>query len=212
MQKITINIIIILLLTVACSHQNKNKLIKTGDILFRANHKNGLSKAINEVTQTQSKTNYTHMGICKVLDDSVFVIHAHPSIGVCKEPLTNFCHPNGDSSYITDLYRIKAELKPNIKQALIQAEDLIGEPYDHTYILSEPGYYCSEFIYEIFKSDTLFSLNPMTFKDPASGKFHSGWLEHYQKLGLTIPEGLPGCNPNEMAAEGKLDFILRLEK
>ena len=50
----------------------------------------------------------------------------------------------------------------------------------------------------------------MTFKDPLTGLFHDGWIEHYKNLGIEIPEGQPGCNPNDMSKNKKLKFITRL--
>ena len=212
MLKLVLTIILFQTIITSCSYKSEELVVRTGDILFRGNHKKGLSEAINKVTQTSSKTSYTHMGICKMQNDSIYVIHAHPQRGVCQESIDDFCYPNNDTSFFTDVFRIKKSLNINTEHALTQAESLLGQPYDHTYIMSEPGYYCSEFVYELFKSDSLFSLNPMTFIDPSTGNFHSSWKEHYHQLGLSIPEGLPGCNPNQMAAEGKLDFIFRLKK
>ncbi|WP_075591436.1 YiiX/YebB-like N1pC/P60 family cysteine hydrolase [Labilibacter marinus] len=194
----------------SCTSNNKPSELKNGDILFRGNNNMGLSKAINEVTQTGTNTNYTHMGICCLKGDTMYVIHASAKNGVCMELLTDFQYPDGDSTFITDSYRIKKELQADITEAINIANILIGMPYDKTYILESPGFYCSEFIYHIFKTDSIFTLNPMTFKNPATADFHQGWVEHYSNLGLDIPEGLPGCNPNEMAMEGSLEFIKRL--
>jgi len=47
----------------------------------------------------------------------------------------------------------------------------------------------------------------MTFKDIETNDFHPGWIEHYDKLGIEIPEGLPGCNPNGMAASENLILL-----
>jgi hypothetical protein len=47
----------------------------------------------------------------------------------------------------------------------------------------------------------------MTFKDPETGKFLPGWIKHYQKLGIPVPEGEPGCNPNGLASSDKLKPI-----
>ena len=73
--------------------------------------------------------------------------------------------------------------------------------------MSDPGFYCSEYIYLIFSGDSIFKLNPMTFKDPQSGQLLPGWKEHYNKLGIPVPEGEPGCNPNGLAASEKLENL-----
>ena len=59
----------------------------------------------------------------------------------------------------------------------------------------------------MFEKDALFELNPMTFIDPATGEFDKTWIAHYRKLGIPIPEGEPGCNPNGLAASDKLEFL-----
>ena len=47
----------------------------------------------------------------------------------------------------------------------------------------------------------------MTFKDPKTSQFLVGWADHYKKLGIPIPEGEPGCNPNGMAASEKMVMV-----
>jgi hypothetical protein len=47
----------------------------------------------------------------------------------------------------------------------------------------------------------------MTFKDPETGKFFPTWVDYYQKMEIEIPEGLPGCNPNGLAASEKLERV-----
>ena len=106
-------------------------------------------------------------------------------------------------------YRLKVDYQKAIPSAINKAHQLLGRPYNSSYILSDTSYYCSEFVYRAFIADTVFKLEPMTFKDSKTGNFPAAWLEYYQKLGLEIPEGLPGCNPNGLAASKKL---LRLGK
>ena len=195
----------------SCCYIPQYAQLKDGDILFRGNNKSGISKAINEVTQTSKKNNYTHMGICQVTDNTVYVIHACAQKGVCKEKLEDFCKPNGDTIYTTDAFRLEEKYIHSIIPALKRANYLINQPYDNTYILDNPGYYCSEFIYHIFSNDSIFTLNPMTFINPETNEFHRGWIKHYKELGIQIPEGQPGCNPNEMATEKKVYFLFKVQ-
>ena len=81
----------ILVLIVSCS---KKETIKTGDVIFReVVSTSELSQAINEVTQTQKVTNYTHMGICFIENDSVKVIHSDADLGVVIQSLNTFLKP-----------------------------------------------------------------------------------------------------------------------
>ena len=80
-------LLILLVLVCSCS---TSTTIKSGDIVFRGASQSDLSEAINEVTQTEKATNYTHMGICSVENDTVFVYHSDLGKGVVKEPLELF--------------------------------------------------------------------------------------------------------------------------
>lgn len=203
-----IPLFIVLSLVLSCA---KATTIKSGDIVFRGASQSDLSEAINEVTQTEKATNYTHMGICSVENDTVFVYHSDLGKGVVKEPLELFLKSDDASTYTADVYRIKNSTKPQVENAISKAKDLLGEPYNVTYILEDKGYYCSEYIYELFKEDNVFTLEPMTFKNAETDTFHNGWVTHYKDLGIEIPEGKPGCNPNGMAASKTLVFIKRLQ-
>lgn len=196
------------MLTVSCATSTK---IETGDIVFRGVTQSDLSEAINEVTQTSKATSYTHIGVCDVVDGKVMVYHSDLGKGVVKEPLELFLNPNDSVNYSIDLYRIKEITKEQIERAVSNAKRLVGEPYNTTYILEDEGYYCSEYIYELFKSDSIFKLEPMTFKTPETNTFHEGWVTHYKDLGIDIPQGKLGCNPNGMANSEALLFLEKLQ-
>jgi hypothetical protein len=200
--------ILILILCFSCTNRPQ---IKSGDILFRGALSSNLSEAINDVTQTEKSTNYTHIGICDVVDGKVLVYHSDLGKGVVKEPLELFMSSEESVNYNVDLYRIKNIESKQIERAISMAKSLIGEPYNTTYILEDKGYYCSEYIYALYKKDSVFKLEPMRFKNPEKNTFHKGWVEHYKNLGIPIPEGKLGCNPNGMASSNTLKFIKKLQ-
>jgi len=195
-------------ISVSCSNTLQ---IKSGDIVFRGATGSDLSEAINEVTQTAKSTNYTHVGICDVVNGKVVVYHSDLDKGVVKETLKLFLSHEGLEGYNADLYRIKNIEPKQIEYAISKAKSLVGNPYNITYILEDEGYYCSEFIYELFKEVSVFKLEPMTFKNSETNTFHNGWIEHYKKLGIAIPEGQLGCNPNGMASSNALKFIKKID-
>lgn len=199
-------VLVVLTVFMSCNNKEQNNHFKSGDILFRGRLNSSLSQAIDAVTQTGNDHHYTHMGVVEVKNDTIWVLHAAPVKGVCKELLSEFCQNDNDSIVIGH-YRIKDISAESIESALLIANKELGQTYNFSYILEDEGYYCSEYIYEIFARDSVFQLNPMTFIDPESGTFHSGWVKHYRDLGIDIPEGQPGCNPNGMATSDRLYFL-----
>jgi hypothetical protein len=179
--------------------------LQTGDLLFCSPTSSELSKAIDQATQTGQDTHYDHVGIVDIKNDSVYVLHAAPKKGVNRETLSQFFYSYKEKVTIT-IYRLNGKYAKAIPPAIKKAYTLLGQPYNQSYILKGPGIYCSEYIYEIFASDSIFSLKAMTFKNPKTGQFLIGWVNYYKKLGIAIPEGEPGCNPNAMAASEKLEM------
>lgn len=182
------------------------KQLKTGDILFRQRSTEQLSQAIDRVTQTEKGTHFSHIGMVERNNNDLFILHADPEGGCCKVPLSKFLQPDSIPRRVV-AYRLKEYVRSGIPLAIQRAHDMLGKPYNWTYIRNDTSYYCSEFIYKAFEMDSVFQLQPMTFKDPETGHFLPSWISFYEKLGLDIPEGAPGCNPNGMAFSDNLEKL-----
>jgi len=177
-----------------------------GDLVFCRVTSSALSQAIDKSTQTSTQTHFDHVGIVEIAADTIWILHAAPQKGVCREPLASFMA--GDSNHVDlTIYRLKIKNRQVVTSALILARKYLGLPYKYSYRLKDPGFYCSEFIYSVFKPDSVFLLKPMSFKDSNSGAFLPTWVLHYQKLGIDIPEGELGCNPNGLTSSEKLERI-----
>ncbi len=184
----------------------KKQDLRQGDLIFCGATATPLSQAIDQSTQTSNQTHFDHVGIVEITGDSSWIIHAAPKKGVCRETLSSFI--NGDSNHSElVVYRLRNVTAQRLTLALSEARNQLGAPYKYSYRLKDPGFYCSEFIYFIFKSDSVFLLKPMSFKDSATGTFLQTWVLHYQKLGIDIPEGELGCNPNGLANSSNLERI-----
>jgi len=204
--------LILLLLISVCSikaqytPEELNLDLQTGDLLFCSATNGELSNAIDQATQTGQDTHFDHIAIVDIHSDTVYILHSAPKKGVCRESMAKFFISYPEKVSIS-IYRLNDQFLKAVPTAIQKAYALLGQPYNYSYILKDPGMYCSEFIYEIFASDSIFPLNPMTFKDPKTGQFLTGWVDHYKKLGIPVPEGEPGCNPNGMAASDKLGLV-----
>jgi cell wall-associated NlpC family hydrolase len=181
----------------------KKQDLRQGDLIFCGATATPLSQAIDQSTQTSNQTHFDHVGIVEITGDTSWIIHAAPKKGVCRETLSSFVYGDSNHSELV-VYRLRNVTAQRLTLALSEARNHLGAPYKYSYRLKDPGFYCSEFIYFIFKSDSVFLLKPMSFKDSNSGTYIPEWVIHYKKLGIHIPEGELGCNPNGLASSVKL--------
>ncbi|RRQ46162.1 YiiX/YebB-like N1pC/P60 family cysteine hydrolase [Chryseobacterium sp. SC28] len=203
-------LLFLFLLTLSCRTYNTS-ILENGDLLFVSAVETGLSGAINNVTQTEKKTSYDHIGIVKREEDHLYVLHAAPKGGSQKQKLNRFLREQTKKGQTIDIYRLKFEYQSAIANAISTAETLVGKPYNFNYILNENSYYCSDFVERAFRDHQIFKLEPMTFIDPKTKQTNAFWEKFYQDRNLKIPEGEPGCNPNGLAASDKLSKIGELK-
>ena len=179
--------------------------LQAGDLLFQSG-KDGLSNAIEAVTEGVRGYNFSHVGML-VPDSSgrLWVIEA-VSEGVQLTPVDTFLQRGTKVA----LGRVKDEYRALLPAAMAFAIQQTGKSYDEEYIYDNGKYYCSELIYDAFLVTNnhipFFTLEPMTFKSPATGAFLEEWVQHYQKLNRPVPEGEPGCNPGGLSQSGKIEI------
>lgn len=185
--------------------------LDNGDLLFVTAKETGLSGAINKVTQKQKNASFDHIGIVEKNREGIFVLHAAPKGGSQKQKVKEFIKNQSDEGQKVIIYRLKPQYQNAVPTAIRKAESMLGKPYNFNYILDEHSYYCSDFIERAFREDHIFKLEPMTFIDPKTGTTNTFWQEFYRKKNLEVPEGEPGCNPNGLAASGKIERIGELK-
>ncbi|WP_297337925.1 YiiX/YebB-like N1pC/P60 family cysteine hydrolase [Algoriphagus sp.] len=181
-----------------------NLQLQTGDLIFVGAKPDQLSGAINRVTQQQENVSFDHVGILEVSESGIYILHASPKKGSVREPLDSLVNQTLTTNKKLAVYRLSDQIQPFIPQAVLTAKSLLGKPYNWSYVLNDSTLYCSDFVERAFREAAVFQLEPMTFKDPKSGLTDSYWAEFYHKLGIEVPEGKMGCNPNGMAANTHL--------
>lgn len=201
---------IVLFIAVECA-RIKSSGLKNGDLLFVTAKDSGLSGAINNVTQKEKNASFDHIGILEKVDGHYFVLHASPKRGSEKQKLKDFVEDQKKGGQNIFVYRLKPEYQNAIPDAIVKANSMLGKPYNFNYILNEDSYYCSDFIERIFRKDHVFTLEPMTFIDPKTGKTNEFWQKFYQEKNLKVPEGELGCNPNGLAGSSKIERIQQLK-
>lgn len=198
---------LLMLIVIQCNSYQSTVKLQNGDLLFVTAKETGLSGAINNVTQKQKVASFDHIGILEKEGKKIFVLHAAPKGGSQKQRLKDFIEDQKKDQQNIVVYRLKPEYQNSIPAAITKANSMVGKPYNFNYILDESSYYCSDFVERAFRDDHIFTLEPMTFMDPKTGKMNAFWEEFYAKKNLKVPEGEPGCNPNGLAGSEKLERV-----
>ena len=184
---------------------------ENGDLIFQVAGNSNFSKAIEYSTGNPDSINYIHVGIIYTYDSSdIEVIEASPKEGVRIISLESFlasCPQINDKPGAV----IKRLKKRPSDRVIINACSHIGEPYDWYYLPDNGMMYCSELVYESYLDESgekIFSAQPMNFRSP-DGTIPEFWINLYQKLGIDVPEGIPGTNPNDLSKHPQLFEVYR---
>jgi len=203
-------ILFFLLSASALFAQNKPEL-QDGDLLFQDMDCGPLCDAIEAVTEGYKGQDFSHMGMVYHRNDTTYIIEA-AGTAVRLSTLENFSKNTKKPMLIG---RLKKKYQKLIPTALNYSLMQLGVPYDDEYVYDNESYYCSELIYDAFKSanngEPFFELSPMTYKQPGTTEFFPAWVEYYASIGKQIPEGLPGCNPGGMSVSDKIEIIGELK-
>ncbi|MCQ2279201.1 MAG: hypothetical protein MJZ49_00150 [Bacteroidales bacterium] len=172
-------------LNVACLNEHT---LQSGDLIFCKGWSE-MDKAI-----TASTGEYTHVALVeRDSADNVWIIEALPEEGVLRRSFREFERRFSMLSTF-DVYRLTQPF--DTSAVIARAKSLVGKPYDEAFLPDNDAYYCSELIEVVFGG--LFPLQPMNWRD-AKGNLPAYWKKHFEKLGIPVPEGVPGTNPTDMS-------------
>ena len=166
--------------------------LQSGDLLFLTNNRSNMEKAI-----TASTGKYTHVALVeRDSADDVWIIEASPTNGVQRISYSQFEneHLLGFFSGSFNIYRLPIPF--DATEVIARAKNLVGKPYDDAFLPDNDAYYCSELIQVAFGN--LFESKPMNWRD-ADGNLPEYWMNHFKKLKMSVPEGIPGTNPTDMS-------------
>ncbi len=180
-----------------------------------------MAGAITAATGAVGTSNYTHVGIAVVGDhtgqrenaagykaDSV--IEATDG-GVRIVALADFLADAGKIDGHPAVTVLRLRDTTGVAAAVRRARSFLGLPYDYSFRPDNGKLYCSELVWECYRAadgSRLFSARPMNFR-AADGTIPPFWRELFARLGESIPEGIPGTNPNDMARDTLLVEIGR---
>lgn len=194
--------------------------LQEGDILFQDLLPDTFSNAIESVTCGAGDRNFSHCGLVVRKGDSLYVAEAIGK-GVCLTPVDSFLARSGErpsrkvrgGTYVhggmpsVAVGRLLPEYMEAVPHACKKAEGYLGRPYDFPFLPGDSALYCSELIYECFREYGIFHNSPMTFRRSGESSISEEWTEYYGKLGLPVPEGVPGTNPGALSRSEKLRIL-----
>lgn len=185
--------------------------LRSGDLIFQTEGSGEFSHAISASTATGLDTAFVHVGIVEV--DSAgkcHVIEASTEEGVREIPLSDFIASAPDALFVVK--RLQTDFP--VPETISNARQYIGQPYDWCYLPDNGMMYCSELVYESYRTtsgDRIFPSKPMNFR-ASDGSMPSFWENLYRELGQPVPEGVPGTNPNDLAADSRLVTVTIISK
>ena len=197
----------------ACSPAKEQ--LRSGDLIFvgipadYSLEEGDMGEAISASTG-KGELNLIHVAIADVDATGAYVIDATLKHGVDRHPLDTF---------ITDFTLKDGSLPVFIVKRLrkgITAPDCIenalsycGEPYDTLFLEGNNMHYCSELVRDAYLSpqgEHLFPQIPMNWKD-ASGEIPVYWTQLFGLIGMEVPQGEPGTNPQQMSESPLLETV-----
>ncbi|CAN5567095.1 hypothetical protein BH10BAC4_BH10BAC4_11590 [soil metagenome] len=183
--------------------------LREGDLLFQTNACGPLCESINKVTEGYKGFDFNHCALVIKVKNSLQAIEA---IGedVHLISIEKFYERSKGINPIV-VGRLRPSYQHALKDISTRALSYLNTAYDPYYELDNGKLYCSELIYELFKSsdngEPIFPLAPMTFKDPVTKEIFDGWKIYYQSLNHPIPEGKPGINPGGLSLSDKISIV-----
>lgn len=186
---------------------------RTGDLLFQRTASEAMSDAIEAATQRDTAVTFTHVGIVEAATDGVFVVEATDT-SVRRTPLADFLARSArrGGKPIAAVGRLRDADEATADRILQRAHARLGLPYDNEFLPDNGKLYCSELVWECCvaadEETHLLGSRPMTFR-AADGELPAYWAEHFAALGMPVPEGVTGTNPNDMARDPAIEIVWR---
>lgn len=212
MKRIIPYLTLLLLLTVLSCQQPH---LRNGDLVFVGlpldyDAQGGtMSSAISASTGKEDGLNLIHVAIAQVNSDSVWIIDATLKRGVDRHPLdtflTDFTLKDGSLPEFL-IARVKGV---DANKAVERAKGYCGRAYDCRFLEGNDDIYCSELVqlsYLDAKGQQVFESSPMNFCAP-DGTMPPYWRWLFGKLGMEVPQGAPGTNPQEMYESKNLEYV-----
>ena len=200
-----LKVLFVLLLVISCGQ--KQDRLQNGDLIFvglptgYVADSGSMDAAISSATGEDGALNLTHVAIAEVEAGTVWIIDATVSRGVDRHPLDTFLRdfilPDGSYPELI-VKRVKGA---DADAAVERAKSFCGRAYDLRFLPDNEDLYCSELVQKSYldiAGNPVFKSEPMNFKAP-DGTMPPYWEDLFGQLGMDVPQGVPGTNPQKMS-------------
>ena len=206
-----------LLLVLAISCREPSASLRNGDLIFvgipmdYSLEADSMDAAISASTG-KDNLNIIHVAIAEVRGDSTWIIDATIKRGVDRHPLdtflTDFTLRDGSlpEFFIGRVQGIDAD------SAVERAKTYCGRGYDKCFLPDNEELYCSELVqlsYLGAAGEQVFNSEPMNFLAP-DGTMPLYWEQLFSILGMDVPQGVLGTNPQRMFSSEKVKKVKKI--
>lgn len=184
--------------------------LETGDLIFvgipmdYSLEDDTMASAITESTGNGSELNLIHVAIADVVRDSIWIIDATIKHGVDRHPLDTFLTDFTLKDGTLPVFEIKRLKDNSLAETFVEnAKQYLGQPYDSAFLPDNGAMYCSELVHDSYVTpdgEYIFSEAPMNFKDQ-DGNMPLYWEQLFAMLGMPVPQGINGTNPQQMSKD-----------
>ncbi|MBQ8061851.1 MAG: hypothetical protein IJ205_07940 [Bacteroidales bacterium] len=205
-----------LLAICSCNRKATEDTLKTGDLVFvgipmdYSIEEGSMDEAISSATGTTEELDLIHVAIAEVSADSTWIIDATIKHGVDRHPLDTFLTDFTLKDGSFPVFIIKRLNDPSKAEEFVRnAKKYLGQPYDVHFLPDNDSLYCSELVRDSYvgaDGSYVFNAAPMNFKGP-DGEFPLYWKQLFGLLGQSIPQDVPGTNPQDMSKSAAIHEV-----
>jgi hypothetical protein len=173
-----------------------------------------MDAAISAATGKKDALNLIHVAIAEVKADSVWIIDATIKRGVDRHPLDTFLrdftlHDGSYPAIIVKRVHNSFLHRINVDKAVEKAKSFCGRNYDSRFLPDNEDLYCSELVQDSYMDHDgfpLFQSAPMNWLAP-DGSMPPYWTKLFAMLGMEVPQGVLGTNPQQMSEAEFLETV-----
>lgn len=195
--------------------QSVEETLRTGDLIFVGlpqdyGDEDSMEGAISSSTG-DGELNLIHVAIADVdPSDKVWIIDATIAHGVERHPLDTFLTDFTLNDGSLPVFIVKRLVDPADAARFIEnAKSLCGQPYDVSFLPDNGALYCSELVRESYRGSDgsyLFDEKPMNWKN-SEGVIPGYWVRLFASIGQSVPQDVPGTNPQDMSSSPLLRTV-----